>query len=375
VPGAAKAIGGSIKGIKSTVDASKTIGPLAGSNVVKVAGNAGKGFADEAGQEALDQAVHGENLDAAAILGAGVFGLGSGIGKGGGAGKGGPGGPPGSSDRGLFGKKGKSTASGSGSGGSSFLKGILGKNKSGQGSGSQPPPQPPPPHVSGPVDTNIPPGHLPSAQAVPGPAHLESGGSNNPPLVFRTTDRPLFRDDTRDHDTIFREGFKPKLSANPQPFHGNLRIHNNVSTADSGFVSATKVDNLDFNGGDGPLFEIHAPGGIDTSATLGREAIGFDREVAFPGGIRTENIFGARPRSPGGTLQPFVANPNFNPHVENPLASHQPFHPTQPAAPAPQSAAPTAPTTSQPAQTSNFTENFDDGGPLIGTASSDLDGA
>jgi len=360
LPGAAKAVSGGIKGIKSTVDTSRAIGPLAGGNVLKVAGKAGAGFADEAGQEALDEAVHGQDLDAAAILGAGALGLGHGGRKGVTGDKGGgPGGPPGSSDRGLFGKgKGKDTG-GTGGGGSKkpgfSFGGLFGKSKK-----KQQPARPP-------DDPNIPANHLPSAQAGAGPTNQTiqdvNTGVGNPP-VFRQDNSPLFRVDDRNPDDIFANGFQARPPVQPFPHHGDVLAHAQGPSGPgrrgpntSGFVSTSTSPGFSptiDDSGDLFQFKVHAPGGVNTNQTLG-SGFTFENEILFPGGIRTQNIVGGAPITGFNTqghiteLGPFRPNPNFNPNAVNQqFPNHLPFAPAPPPTPTP----PPTPPTQSPANSS-----------------------
>ncbi|WP_449338907.1 RNase A-like domain-containing protein [Streptomyces chartreusis] len=71
--------GGSIKGIKSTFDETKTVGaPLSGS-AGGIAKQAGQEFAASAAGEAATQVLNGDDLNVGAILGAGALGLAGGL--------------------------------------------------------------------------------------------------------------------------------------------------------------------------------------------------------------------------------------------------------------------------------------------------------
>ncbi|MFE5894822.1 RNase A-like domain-containing protein [Streptomyces sp. NPDC056462] len=71
--------GGSIKGIKSTFDETKTVGaPLSGS-AGGIAKQAGEEFAASAAGEAATQVLNGDDLNVGAILGAGALGLAGGL--------------------------------------------------------------------------------------------------------------------------------------------------------------------------------------------------------------------------------------------------------------------------------------------------------
>ncbi|MEU4173476.1 hypothetical protein AB0F46_42690 [Streptomyces sp. NPDC026665] len=141
-----------------------------------------------------------------------------------------------------------------------------------------------------------------------------------PPMhepVFRTTDEPLFRNDTRSPFDIFQNGFQPR-----KPRELNLTRASEHSIA-SGFVSTSTSPDLRFGPGDGFKFEIHAPGGIDVNKSQGDHiamgGFGNENEISFPGGIRRENIAGARPLNRDGTATgDFIPNPYFNPKTPNP---------------------------------------------------------
>lgn len=81
-PAAAKTVKGSIAGIKSSITASKSIGPLVGSSGAKFAGAAVEGFGEKAGDEATTEAINRDQLNAGQIFGAGAAGVvGGGIAK------------------------------------------------------------------------------------------------------------------------------------------------------------------------------------------------------------------------------------------------------------------------------------------------------
>jgi hypothetical protein len=191
----------------------------------------------------------------------------------------------------------------------------------------------------------------PSAQLDPSvdPAKIHGVRPSNENVTaavkFRTDNNPLFRDDTRSPDAVFTTGFAPRDPS-------NLDLLDHVSAGETGLVSTTRDPELNFlgrsaaNGGQVFRFHIDAPGGVDVNPTLGGLGYTHQVEVAFPGGIRRENIKGAeqvltatkRPATPtlkladGGdfdvTVGPFIQNPNFNPSAPN---THLRRGPTQPA--------------------------------------------
>ncbi len=83
VPNFAKTVQGSITGIKTSINSSKTIGPLINSNAGKIAKEAGKGAADKAVDETATQVLNGDELDAGKIAAVGAGGglVGAGAGK------------------------------------------------------------------------------------------------------------------------------------------------------------------------------------------------------------------------------------------------------------------------------------------------------
>ncbi|WP_204292496.1 scabin-related ADP-ribosyltransferase [Micromonospora gifhornensis] len=233
------------------------------------------------------------------------------------------------------------------------------------------PTDPPPASLDftpGPASTGpTPPTGLPSAQLNPAvdPTNIAglvaNPGNPSGQPQYRTDQNPVFRWDTRGpmpfanptgssefpptQPGIFNTGFQPQDVSNTD-------LASFVDGNRGAFVSTSRLENLNFLGGPsgphGPYifrFEIHAPGGVDVNASLGDRIDPLHRnqlEVAFPGGIRTENIRGARRVTDGGapfmpvTLGPFLPNPNFNPGAPNPHF------------PAPSTTAATVPGGSQP---------------------------
>ncbi|WP_436523600.1 hypothetical protein [Actinoplanes sp. HUAS TT8] len=74
LPNFAKTVKGGIAGIKTSINSSKTIGPLINSNAGKIAKEAGKGAADKAVDETATQVLNGDELDAGKIAAVGAGG-------------------------------------------------------------------------------------------------------------------------------------------------------------------------------------------------------------------------------------------------------------------------------------------------------------
>ncbi|MCD0485492.1 hypothetical protein LO771_24675 [Streptacidiphilus sp. ASG 303] len=291
LPGAGRTVGGSLSRIRQTLGSPRTVGAVIGGPAARPAVAVTGHIAGEAGREAATEALNGERLDAAAILGAGVLG--------------------GAVSRGRL--PGRRGAEGAGRPGGS----APGRSRSlpgGQGTaGPVPPAHPvglPPARQDPSVDPHLVTGVRPSAE---NPAGLPQ---------FRTDNNPLFRDDTRlpvGPDGIFTTGFAPR-----DPSHTDLADFVDRNTP-SAFVSTTRREDLNFLGGTGPggehvfRFHIQAPGGVDVNRTLGSHAGEGQQEVSFPGGISAENIRGAQLVTGGSgpflpvTVGRFVPNPNFNP--------------------------------------------------------------
>ncbi|MFC4031733.1 hypothetical protein ACFO3J_09605 [Streptomyces polygonati] len=315
-PGAAKSVSGTITGIKTSINSSRTIGPLVNSTGGKIGGEIVKGFGDKATDEATTEALNGDQLDAGLIFGAGAAGaVGGGIAAkkklGDQSGQSGQGGGPGS-------------GGGSGAGGGIPLKSAGGGTSRGL------------PGEGGPT---------PSTSGAPGVPAAAA-----PPPQLRTDNNPLFRDDTRTpvgEGGIFQTGFAPRNPANTD-LAGFV-----AANTPSAFVSTTRNENLNFLGGAGPngalVFRFHLapPGGIDVNATLGPHFNQGQQEIAFPGGIAASDIVGARLVTSGGppfapvTVGPFVRNPNFVPRPGFDPA-HLPLPPSPPPIPPPGSGFPPA---------------------------------
>ena len=141
-------------------------------------------------------------------------------------------------------------------------------------------------------------------------------------IFVRSDNDPLYRYDHRPPDVIFRDGFAPQQS-DPR-----------FVTAQS-FVSTTRdplVNVLDTPQSKGQRvyrYTIDAPGGVDVNKTEGLSRSAYQQEVAFPGGIRRENIRDAveilpPPTGHDGTAPdaatafgPTQVNSIFNPNMPN----------------------------------------------------------
>ncbi len=185
--------------------------------------------------------------------------------------------------------------------------------------------------------------HLPTAQPGFTPTAPSIPVTGLPPgktVQYRTDTNFVFRDDHRDPlgaaHSPFEFGFLPRDPSNTD-------LQGFVDGENGAFVSSSRDPNLAFNGPSGHKevgrrnfrYIIYAPGGIDVNATLGDHRFDYQTEVAFPGGIRRENIVGAQEiiggtlRSgantdlPGGQFEnlqfgPFFPNRHFDPTAANP---------------------------------------------------------
>jgi hypothetical protein len=129
-----------------------------------------------------------------------------------------------------------------------------------------------------------------------------------PEPVWRASVEPLYRADDRPPEVVFAEGFAPRD-------HRNTDLALYVLTGEpSAFVSTTRDPALIHRAPRDFQYEIDVPGGIDVNATLGPHDHADEQEVAFPGGIESCYIEGARPYDQAtGRLGPFVPNPDYDP--------------------------------------------------------------
>ncbi|GGD89983.1 scabin-related ADP-ribosyltransferase [Microbacterium murale] len=127
--------------------------------------------------------------------------------------------------------------------------------------------------------------------------------------VDRTTTEALYRGDNRPPSTIFEEGFQVRDASNND--YNDFVRHNTHSN----FVSTTTSPDLNWPAA--YRYSVDAPGGIDADATIpdnpfGPNSFRPEREITFQGGIPRENIVGAHPVGPGGTLGDWVPNPHYS---------------------------------------------------------------
>ncbi|MFJ8162638.1 hypothetical protein ACIRBY_17180 [Streptomyces sp. NPDC096136] len=128
------------------------------------------------------------------------------------------------------------------------------------------------------------------------------------PVVWRTDNLPLHRNDNREPDIVFGGGFKPL-----DPSRVDLVEYVQESNP-SALVSTSYRDDIGEEFGGKFTYLINAPGGIDVNASMGDHPLSYEQEVAFPGGIRTEYISGARPYNYAtAELGDFIPNPNYRP--------------------------------------------------------------
>ncbi|MFF9844317.1 putative T7SS-secreted protein [Streptomyces sp. NPDC013740] len=123
-------------------------------------------------------------------------------------------------------------------------------------------------------------------------------------VQWRTSDEPLFRNDARGPDEIFRDGFKPWNNS-----HTDLDAYVK-DNQHSVYVGTTRDPNLPWN--KQYVYDIDAPGGIDVNKSVLDNPYKHEQEIAFPGGVRAENIKGAWEKLPDGS-KVYHANPNYDP--------------------------------------------------------------
>ncbi|NUK27319.1 scabin-related ADP-ribosyltransferase [Streptomyces lunaelactis] len=131
------------------------------------------------------------------------------------------------------------------------------------------------------------------------------------PAVWRTDDVPLYRSDNRPPEAVFESGFE---SLDPS----RVDLAEYVEESDhSAFVSTSYRDDIGDDFGGKYTYEIDVPGGIDVNASMGDHPLSYEKEVAFPGGIRPEYIKGARPYDyRTGEVGDLIPNPNYRPEAE-----------------------------------------------------------
>jgi uncharacterized protein YukE len=123
--------------------------------------------------------------------------------------------------------------------------------------------------------------------------------------VWRTSDEPLWRNDNRPPSEIFQDGFQPWNNHNTD-LAGYVRNNDH-----SVYVGTTRDPNLGWD--TTYRYDVDAPGGIDVNKTIPDNIFSNEQEIAFPGGVRTENIKGAYERLPDGSFGNYIPNPHYNP--------------------------------------------------------------
>ncbi|WP_223627544.1 hypothetical protein [Microbacterium sp. EST19A] len=135
-----------------------------------------------------------------------------------------------------------------------------------------------------------------------------TGNSTN--RVDRTTTELLYRSDNRPPADIFRDGFEVR-----DPNNNNYDDFVRWNTP-SNFISTTRDPDLYQRWGSDYRYTIDAPGGIDADATIPNNPFGPtsqapEAEVSFQGGVTPEQISGAHPVKPDGTLGDWIPNPGY----------------------------------------------------------------
>ncbi|MFS0895754.1 hypothetical protein [Microbacterium sp. 179-I 3D3 NHS] len=128
--------------------------------------------------------------------------------------------------------------------------------------------------------------------------------------VDRTTTELLYRSDNRPPADIFRDGFEVR-----DPSNNNYDDFVRWNTP-SNFVSTTRDPDLYKRWGSDYRYTIDAPGGIDADLTIPDNPFGPtsqapEAEVSFQGGVGPEQISGAHPVKPDGTLGTWIPNPGY----------------------------------------------------------------
>lgn len=126
--------------------------------------------------------------------------------------------------------------------------------------------------------------------------------------VFRTSDEPLTRFDSRGPEVIFNDGFLPR---DPKNLSVRGRV---VSNEHSAYVGVTRDPTLSLPNNQ-YRYDVIAPGGIDVNLTMKemgfRNPFAYEQEVLFPGGIASRYIRGVEIRLADGSYGGYLPNPNF----------------------------------------------------------------
>ncbi|MFE9467168.1 hypothetical protein ACFYNW_26540 [Streptomyces virginiae] len=131
------------------------------------------------------------------------------------------------------------------------------------------------------------------------------------PVVWRTDEFPLYRSDNRPPEAIFESGFDPLDTS-------RVNLVEYVEESEhSAFVSTSYRDDIGDDFGGKYTYELDVPGGIDVNTSMGPHPLDYEKEIAFPGGIRPEYIKGARPYNYAtGEVGELIPNPNYRPEAE-----------------------------------------------------------
>ncbi|MFF8259184.1 hypothetical protein [Streptomyces virginiae] len=131
------------------------------------------------------------------------------------------------------------------------------------------------------------------------------------PVVWRTDESPLYRSDNRPPEAIFESGFDPLDTS-------RVNLVEYVEESEhSAFVSTSYRDDIGDDFGGKYTYELDVPGGIDVNTSMGPHPLDYEKEIAFPGGIRPEYIKGARPYNYAtGEVGELIPNPNYRPEAE-----------------------------------------------------------
>lgn len=151
-----------------------------------------------------------------------------------------------------------------------------------------------------------------------GPDRLEAAVTDvdvnaiDPAPVWRQSDEPLYRSDTREPGEIFEDGFGP---LDPTDTDLSNHVYYNDPSA---FVSTTRNEELyrqDLWEEMPYRYTINAPGGIDVVATIpeAHEEFPGQDAIEFPGGVDPRFVEGVHRVNPDGTLGEWIPNPYYDP--------------------------------------------------------------
>ncbi|MFI6763798.1 hypothetical protein ACIBF5_32215 [Micromonospora sp. NPDC050417] len=138
-------------------------------------------------------------------------------------------------------------------------------------------------------------------------------------MMWRTDRHPLYRHDQRKPETILASGGFASWNNNLPEDLFRYTLFYNTSALVATSRSASFAAN--FHAGDGYVYEIDAPGGIDLNATQRRYVITHQQEVVFPGGIRSEFIVRAYAKGADDNLVEVWTNPGYSQERVDALAA------------------------------------------------------